>query len=300
MKIVYSPKYEIDIGRHIFNMSKYRLTKEKLIAMGEFTESDFVEPEPATDADILLVHNRAYVDKLRTGTLSLQELQTLEIEYSPDLVAASWLCAGGSILAGRLALETGSCYHLGGGFHHAFPDHGEGFCAINDHSVAIRKLMGEKVIDRAMVVDCDVHQANGTAGIFADDPNVYTLSIHQEYNYPALRPPSDLDIGLPDETGDEYYLAELNAGLHQASGVFSPDLIFYVAGADPYEYDLIGGLDISINGLKKRDELVFTKAKEMGVPVATVLAGGYAERLDDLIEIHANTAIAQKKILGGQ
>jgi acetoin utilization deacetylase AcuC-like enzyme len=278
-------------------MSKYRLTKEKLIDLGEFTDNDFVEPEPAADEDILLVHDRVYVDKLKTGTLSMREIQTLEIEYSPDLVAASWLCAGGSILAGRLALETGSCYHLGGGFHHAFPDHGEGFCVINDHSVAIRKLLSEKAIGRAMVIDCDVHQANGTAGIFADDPNVYTFSIHQEYNYPALRPPSDLDVGLPDETGDAYYLAELNAGLHQAFGYFSPDLIFYVAGADPYEFDQIGGLDISIDGLKERDELVFTKAKEKGIPVATVLAGGYADKLEDLVDIHVNTAISQKRIL---
>lgn len=298
MKIVYSPKYEVDVGGHIFVMAKYRLTKEKLIELGEFTDSDFLEPEPAADADILLVHNRVYVDKLKTGTLTAQELYALEIKYSPELVAAAWLWSGGSIMAARLALETGACYHLGGGFHHAFPDHGEGFCVINDHAVAIRKLITEKTISRAMVVDCDVHQANGTAGIFADDPDVFTFSIHQEHNYPAMRPPSDIDIGLPDETGDTAYLKELNLGLDEALDRFDPDLIFYVAGADSYVYDQIGGLSLTIEGLRQRDELVFQTAKVQGIPVATVLAGGYAGELDDLVTIHANTAIAQKRIMG--
>lgn len=298
MKIVYSPRYEVDVGRHVFIMAKYRLTKERLIELGEFAESDFVEPEPAADSDILLVHDQAYVNKLKTDTLTTYERYALEIEYSPDLVAVSWLWSGGSILAGRLALETGASYHLGGGFHHAFPDHGEGFCMINDHAVAIRKLMDEKAIRRAMVIDCDVHQANGTAGIFGNEADVFTFSIHQEHNYPALRPPSDLDIGLADGTGDAVYLAKLETGLGNALEGFSPDLIFYVAGADPYRLDQIGGFDLSIDGLKNRDEMVFEAAKIKGIPVATVLAGGYASDLGDLVKIHANTAIAQKRIMG--
>jgi acetoin utilization deacetylase AcuC-like enzyme len=298
VKIVYSPKYEVDIGSHIFVMSKYRLTKDKLIQLGEFIAGDFIEPEPAGDADILLAHNRTYVDKLKTGTLTAQELNTLEIEYSPELVAAAWLWSGGSILAARLALETGACYHLGGGFHHAFPDHGEGFCFINDHAVAIRKLMAEKTIQRAMVIDCDVHQANGTAGIFGGDSGVFTFSIHQEHNYPARRPASNLDIGLPDETGDTLYLEKLDEGLKEALADFHPDLIFYVAGADPYQFDQIGGLGLTIEGLRQRDAMVFQAAKAMGLPVATVLAGGYAGNLDDLVDIHANTAIEQKRIMG--
>ncbi len=297
MKIIYSPRYEVDVGPHVFVMAKYRLTKEKLIELGEFQESDFLEPEPAGDADILLAHNPVYVDKLKTGTLTAQELYTLEIKYSPELVAAAWLWAGGSIMAARLALETGACYHLGGGFHHAFPDHGEGFCVINDHSVAIRKLIAEKTIRYAMVIDCDVHQANGTAGIFADESDVFTFSIHQEHNYPALRPPSDIDIGLPDETGDTVYLEELSAGIEEALARFYPDLIFYVAGADAYKFDQIGGLSLTLEGLKKRDELVFKAAKAKGIPVATVLAGGYADDLDDLVTIHVNTAVAQKRIM---
>lgn len=298
MKIVYSPKYEINVGPHVFVMAKYRLTKEKLISRGEFAETDFIEPEPASDEDILLVHNRTYVDKVKTGTLSMNELYTLEIKYSPELVTAAWLWSGGSILAGRQALETGACYHLGGGFHHAFPDHGEGFCMINDHAVAIRKLIAEKTIRLAMVIDCDVHQANGTAGIFGDESDVFTFSIHQEHNYPALRPPSDIDIGLPDEAGDAEYLENLETGLDDAMARFYPDLIFYVAGADAYKFDQIGGLNLSIDGLKKRDEMVFQKAVAKSIPVATVLAGGYASDLNDLVTIHANTAITQKKIMG--
>ncbi len=298
MKIIYSPKYEVDVGDHVFNMAKYRLTKERLLAHGEFTEADFVEPEPASDEDILRVHTPAYVEKLKTGTLSAEEIAGLEIGFSPALVEASWLWAGGSILAGRRALEEGGCYHMGGGFHHAFPDHGEGFCAINDIAVAIRRLLADKLVRLAMVIDCDVHQANGTAGIFQDESDVYTFSIHMEDGYPALRPPSDLDLGLPDGTGDSGYLEELDKGIDQALSHLYPDIIFYVAGADPFSGDQLGGLNITLDGLKHRDEMVFTKAKEKGVPVVTVLAGGYANWLEDLVTIHANTAVAMRDVLG--
>lgn len=297
MNIIYSPKYEVDVGPHVFIMAKYRLIKERLLADGAFTETDFLEPEPATDDDILLVHNLNYVMKLRQGKLSLEEQYALEIKYSPELVEASWLWAGGSIEAGRLALEAGACYHLGGGFHHAFPDHGEGFCAVNDHSIAIRRLLKDGVIHTAMVINCDVHQANGTATIFAADKAVYTFSIHEQNIYPVVKPPSDLDIGLPDGAGDDLYIGELGKGIDKALGSFSPDLIFYVAGGDTYSGDQLGGFNLSIKGMKKRDELVCTKAKAKGVPVAAVLAGGYAADLNDLVTIHANTAIVMKEML---
>ena len=298
MNIIYSPKYEVDVGEHVFIMAKYRLTKERLLADGAFAETDFLEPEPATDDDILLVHNPDYALKLKNGTLSLEDQYALEIKYSPELVEASWLWAGGSIAAGRLALETGACYHLGGGFHHAFPDHGEGFCAVNDHSIAIRRLLRDGVIHKAMVIDCDVHQANGTATIFAADEAVFTFSIHEQSIYPAMKPPSDLDVGLPDGAGDDLYLDELGKGIDTALGSLSPDLIFYVAGGDTYSGDQLGGLNLSIGGMKKRDELVCAKAKTKGVPVAAVLAGGYAADLNDLVTIHANTAIVMKEMLG--
>jgi acetoin utilization deacetylase AcuC-like enzyme len=242
-----------------------------------------------------LVHHREYLRKLQTGKLSYLEVLRLEIPYSPELVRAVWLCTGGSILAGRLALEDGAAVNVGGGFHHAYPDHGEGFCVLNDFAVAIRRLQKEKTIERAMTVDCDVHQGNGTAAIFGGDHTVFTLSIHQENNYPYPKPPSSLDINLRDGVGDEEYLSELAQALGRALAEFSPDLIFYVAGADPYRYDQLGGLKLSLAGLEKRDRLVFEKARAKNIPVAVVLAGGYARQLEDTIQIHANTVrVAQE------
>lgn len=298
MKIVYSPKYEVDVGQHPFRMDKYRLTKEFLTRAGGFFESDFVEPESATDQDILLVHTESYVRNLRSGTLSLGDIHRLEIGFSPELVEASWICAGGSILAGRLALDEGACYHDGGGFHHAFPGHGEGFCVINDHSVAISRLLQDRAIRTAMVIDCDNHQANGTATIFQRNPDVFTFSIHEEDNYPFEKPPSDMDIGLDQDTGDDEYLDKLQIGITAALKMFPADLIFYVAGADAYQLDEVGGLGLSIDGMKRRDALVCGAAKERGIPVASVLAGGYAPDINDLVTIHANTAIIMRDMLG--
>jgi acetoin utilization deacetylase AcuC-like enzyme len=298
VKLVYSPQYAVDVADHPFNTSKYRLIKERLIDAGIFADEAFVEPEPATDDDIRLVHTADWVRKLKDGTLSDDELNRLEIAYSPELVKACWLWAGGSILAGRLALSDGACYHDGGGFHHAFPDHGEGFCAINDHCVAVRRLLADEAIETAIIVDCDCHQANGTAAIFAADPNVLTLSIHQENNYPFEKPPSDVDIGLADGTGDETYLDQLAHGLEFALNMWKPDLMFYVAGADTYRYDQLGGLGLTVDGMKRRDELVCGTALENEIPLATVLAGGYAADVQDLVTIHANTAMVMKDMLG--
>jgi len=242
-----------------------------------------------------LVHHREYLRKLQTGKLSYLEVLRLEIPYSPELIRAVWLCAGGSILAGRLALEDGTAVNVGGGFHHAYPDHGEGFCVLNDFAVAIRRLQKDKTIQRAMTVDCDVHQGNGTAAIFGGDHTVFTLSIHQENNYPYPKPPSSVDINLRDGVGDEQYLRELAQGLGSALVEFSPDLIFYVAGADPYRDDQLGGLKLSLEGLEKRDRLVFEKARAKNIPVAVVLAGGYARQLDDTIQIHTNTVRIAKE-----
>jgi acetoin utilization deacetylase AcuC-like enzyme len=279
----------------VFPSIKYRLVKEKLLREHIAEPGDFVEPPPASDDDIALVHHREYLRKLQAGKLSYLEVLRLEIPYSPELVRAVWLCTGGSILAGRLALEDGVGVNVGGGFHHAYPDHGEGFCVLNDFAVAIRSLQKDKTIEQAMTVDCDVHQGNGTAAIFGGDHTVFTLSIHQENNYPYPKPPSSLDINLHDGVGDEEYLRELTQGLDRALAEFRPDLIFYLAGADPYRDDQLGGLKLSLEGLEKRDRLVFEKASGRKIPVAVTLAGGYARELEDTIQIHSNTIRVAKE-----
>jgi len=222
MKFVYSDNYDLNLGDHVFPSIKYKLTAEKLLRDGVARPEDFVEPAPASDDDVALVHHREYIRKLKTGTLSYLEILRLEIPYSPELIRAVWLAAGGSILTGQLALRDGVAANVGGGFHHAFPDHGEGFCVLHDVAIAIRRLQKDQTIERAMTVDCDVHQGNGTADIFAADPTVFTFSIHQERNYPYPKPPSDLDINLEDGTGDAEYLAALERGLKQALGNFQP------------------------------------------------------------------------------
>lgn len=288
MNLIYSDRYDLNLGEHVFQSIKYKLTKEKLVREGVVDESQILEPMAAPDKDIARVHEAEYIRKLKQGTLSYQEILCLEAPYSPQLVRAVWLAAGGSTLAGRRALDEGVAVNAGGGFHHAFPDHGEGFCVIHDVAVAIRRLQADKVIRTAMTIDCDVHQGNGTAFIFRDDPTVFTLSIHQERNYPNPKPPSDLDINLLDGVEDEEYLAELEKGIHHSLARLHPDLIYYVAGADPYREDQLGGLKLSLDGLARRDRLVFEMAGN--IPVAVTLAGGYARRVEDTVQIHANTA----------
>ncbi len=292
---MYSDQYDLNLGSHVFPSVKYRLTKEKLLRDGVARAEDFVEPTPATDDDVALVHHRDYIRKLKTGTLSYVEILRMEIPYSPELVRAVWLCAGGSTLAGRLALQDTAAVNVGGGFHHAYPDHGEGFCVIHDVAIAIRCLQKEKTIERAMIVDCDVHQGNGTAAIFGADPTVFTLSIHQENNYPYPKPPSNIDINLEDGVGDEEYLEQLEEGLERAFKEIQPELLFYVGGADPYREDQLGGIKLTMEGLEKRDRLVYEKARANKAPVAVTLAGGYARKLDDTIQIHTNTIRTAKE-----
>src|SRR6202011_23052 len=213
----------------------------------------------------------------------------LEIPYSPELVEAVWLAAGGTILAGQSALRDGFGANLGGGFHHAHPGHGEGFCEIHDVGVAIRRLQADKSITRAMVVDTDVHHGNGTAAIFRGDPSVFTISIHQENNYPAHKPPSSIDLNMLDRADDEEYLGALLPAVQKALDQFRPELLFYVGGADPFSEDQLGGLSLTKNGLKERDRRVFEEARRRGIPVATALAGGYARRVEDTVRIHVNT-----------
>src|ERR1035437_985490 len=216
MKVVYSAEFDLTLGNHVFPSIKYRLINEKLLRDQILTPQEIVEPRAASEGDIALVHSRDYIRKLQAGKLTYLEILRLEIPYSPELVRAVWLAAGGSILAGRLALEDRAAVNIGGGFHHAHPDHGEGFCVLNDFAIGIRRLQKDKAIERAMTVDCDVHHGNGTAAIFAGDSTVYTLSIHQVNNYPYPKPPSTRDINLRDGVEDAEYLDELEKGLDQA------------------------------------------------------------------------------------
>ena len=328
LKLVYSDGYYLPIGAHVFPAEKYRLVHARLLKDGIAKPADFVDPEPARDEDILLVHTPEYVSKLRNGTLSPFEEAQMEVPYSPELVRAFWLAAGGSIKAADLALENGVAFNIGGGFHHAFPDHGEGFCVIHDVAVAIRRMQKDGKIKRAMTVDCDVHHGNGTAAIFgagkaagaplpsearanhpstalgtgsgtqrsAEETEVFTISLHQANNYPAWKPPSSIDVNLPDRTGDAEYLQWLDNALSSGLRQFQPELLCYIAGADPYKEDQLGGLSLTIEGLKKRDELVFRVAKARGIPVMVTYAGGYARNVEDTVTIHCNTVVAAKEI----
>jgi acetoin utilization deacetylase AcuC-like enzyme len=296
-KLIYHPGYDLNLGSHVFPSQKYRLIRERMLADGFAVPDDFILPEPAMDDDVLLVHDPGWVARLKNGTLDYLELIQLEIPYSQPMVDAFWLAAGGTILAARRALTDGVGFNIGGGFHHAFARHGEGFCAIHDVAIAIRRLQQDGVIERAMVVDCDVHDGNGTASIFADDASVFTLSIHQLNNYPSVKPPSNLDIELEDGVGDQEYLTRLGDGLRNAIGAFKPQLVMYVAGADPYREDQLGGLSLTMDGLKSRDGLVFVIAREHGAGVAVTLAGGYAVHVEDTVAIHCNTARAAAEAL---
>jgi len=299
VKVVYSDGYFLKLGEHVFPAVKYRRVKERLLEEKIVEPSDLREPEPATDDDLLLVHTPSYIQKLKMGTFSPVEVMRHEVPYSRELVDAFVLGAGGSILAARLALDDGIAVNLGGGFHHAFPDHGEGFCLIHDVAVAIRRMQKERKIEKAMVVDCDVHQGNGTAAIFKKDPDVFTLSLHQFNNYPTWKPPSSLDVDLSDGVQDAEYLEKLKEGLDSALRQLVPDMLFYVAGADAYKEDQLGGLGLTLEGLVKRDVLVLRTARQRKIPVHVTFAGGYAVQVEDTVTIHTNTVRVAKEVFGG-
>ena len=323
-KLIYSDDYYLPIGAHVFPAEKYKRIHDRLLETGVADPKDFIAPQPASDQDVLLVHTPQYVNKLKTGTLTAREELQLEVPYSPALVRAFWLAAGGSILAANFALQDRVAFNIGGGFHHAFPDHGEGFCMIHDVAVAIRRLQRDEKITRAMTVDCDVHHGNGTAAIFAGlripgaplpstgpvtlgpiaaaklhnahAGDVFTISLHQENNYPAWKPPSSIDVDLPDGIGDDDYLGWLDNALSSGLRQFEPELICYIAGADPFREDQLGGLALTIAGLKRRDELVFRVARARDIPVMVTFAGGYARRVEDTVTIHCNTVVAAEEI----
>lgn len=289
LKFVYCDAYwMVDIGNHVFPLLKYRLIYEKLLSSG-VRKVSFIEPQIAQDDDILRVHTSRYLKKLETGRISHAEMIALELPYSPELLRFAKLHVGGTITAAERAMEEGISVHLGGGFHHAFSDHGEGFCVLNDVAVAVEKLRHSGVIQKAMVVDCDVHQGNGTAAIFSKKEYVFTFSIHQMDIYPANKPESSLDIGLWSGEGDREYLEALKSHFPRLLEEFRPDVVFYLAGADPYEKDQLGGLLLTLEGLKERDEVVIRSARSLQIPIIILLAGGYAFEVEDTVAIHLNT-----------
>ena len=296
-RLVYHDEYDLNLGNHVFPSQKYKWLHDRLIRTRFATAEDFVSPQPASAEDLLLAHDAEWVVKLKSGVLSYQDILRLEIPYSRQMAQAFCLAVGGTILAAQLALRSGVGFNAGGGFHHAFPDHGEGFCALNDIAVGIRRAQRDGAIHRAMVVDCDVHQGNGTAAIFAGDPSVFTLSIHQFNNYPAEKPPSSLDIHLPDGIADGEYLYRLSSPYRNALTAFQPELVVFVAGADPYMEDQLGELALTMDGLRERDRLVIWTALSQQIPVAIVLAGGYAQSVEDTVTIHANTAEIARETL---
>ncbi len=285
----------VDIGEHVFPVKKYRLIYEALLRLGA-KKDDFLLPLLTGDEDLLLVHTPRFIKKLKSGNLSHSEILTLELPYSPELLEFALRFVGGTILVAERALGDGLAVHIGGGFHHAFPDHGEGFCVLNDVAVSLEKMKHEGKIQKAMVVDCDLHQGNGNAFIFLKKDYAFTFSIHQMDIYPAQKPSSSVDVGLWSGDGDEKYLKELRSYFPRLYKEFQPDLVFYLAGADPYEKDQLGSLRLTIEGLRERDRIVIEEARKLHLPVAVLFAGGYAFDVRDTVSIHLNTIKVARKV----
>jgi acetoin utilization deacetylase AcuC-like enzyme len=295
--VLYAARYRIDIGLHVFPTQKYQLIVERLFDDGLISRSDIVEPAPASWTDLALVHTAEYLEKIRDGPLTVEDQAQLELPWSIEMVEAFRTMVGGTIEAARLAcgltnLELSTfnfraACHIGGGLHHAFPNHGEGFCPFNDVAVAVR-VMQSLGLERHAIVDLDVHHGNGTAFIFESDPRVYTLSIHQQHNYPMWKPRGSRDVGLPDGIHDATYLRELDRVLPDVLA-HRPDCVFYLAGADPFEDDQLGGLRLTREGLRRRDRMVIAAARNAHIPLVVVLAGGYARNVEDTVAIHCAT-----------
>jgi len=296
MRVFYTPRYYADIGEgHIFPIRKFELVRDKLLAEGTLDLSEIVEPAPAIIEDVLRVHTEDYITRLRNGALTNKEIRRLGLPWSEPLVRRSFYAVGGTIAAALHAFEEGYCSNLAGGTHHSFADRGEGFCVLNDVAIAIRTLRARGVIGRAAIVDCDVHQGNGTATIFAGDPDTFTFSMHGANNYPLFKARSSLDVELKDGTGDKEYLEILNQSL-QLVFAHEPEIIFYLAGADPFAADKLGKLNLSIEGLRARDERVLRECYQREIPITTVMSGGYGKQLSDTVEIHCNTIRSVKEV----
>ncbi len=289
MKVIYSDNYEVDLGMHVFPTRKYKCILNNLLEKGIISREDIIEPPMPSREDLLRVHTEDYIRKLEEFTLSIEEIMVMEVPYSLELKVASWKAVGGTIAATELALQEGLGVHIGGGFHHSFPDHGEGFCVLNDVAVAIKVGLDKNWFTRPCIVDLDLHQGNGNAFIFRTDERVFTFSMHQYNNYPMIKPPSRIDINLPDGVKDEEYNSILIEQLDNIYKRHKPDIIYYIAGADPYENDLLGGLCLTKRGLEERDKIVIKKAYDNGTKLIILLGGGYASDFKDTVDIHIKT-----------
>lgn len=291
MKAFYSDLFVLPLPEtHRFPMAKYRLLRERILADRILASDDLQVPEPIGWDDLRLVHTAGYVESVAAGTLGVDVQRRIGFSWSPEMVERSRRSVGATLAAARAALAGDRVSaNLAGGTHHAFSDRGEGYCVFNDVAVAARVLLAEKQIDRAAIVDCDVHQGNGTAAIFSDDPAVFTFSMHGARNFPFRKEQSDLDVTFEDGAGDDEYLTALGAHLPAVLDDHRPSVVFYLAGADPYEGDRLGRLRLTISGLRLRDRLVFDACRERGIPVAVVMSGGYATDVAAIVTIHANT-----------
>jgi len=292
VKLFYTDHFELPLpDGHRFPMSKYRRLRQAIVENTLHRDDVMLVPPAATDEQLCLAHERDYVDRVVTGRLTDAEIKRIGFPWSEKMVERSRRSSGATLAAARIALNEGISVNLAGGTHHAMRGAGEGYCVFNDAAVAIRTLTDENLIQRAAVIDCDVHQGNGTAEILGNDPNVFTFSIHGEKNFPIRKMPSHLDIDLPDGTRDEEYLSALGSGLSTTLAAGSYDLVIYLAGADPYEGDRLGRLKLTKKGLRRRDELVLSTLQKQGIPVAIAMAGGYAPNIQDIVDIHAATIL---------
>ena len=292
--VVHSERYTCDIGAHVFQIGKFEGVIASLRASGHLDGARLVEPDRPSRDQLLTTHTPEYLDDLEAARWTHRTAPS-ELPLSAEIVDAYVLAAGGTLRASRDALDRGVAVHVGGGYHHAYADHAEGFCYVNDLAVALRVLQHEGAIGRAAVVDLDVHQGNGTAHLFRDDPRVFTLSIHQERNYPVPKERSDLDIGLANGVGDTEYLGHVDRALEHV-WAHGPEIVLYQAGADPYEHDQLGGLALTLAGLDARDRRVLEGCAACGIPVVVTFGGGYAARPEDTIEIHAGTCRAALRL----
>jgi acetoin utilization deacetylase AcuC-like enzyme len=300
MYALYSDHYVIDLPpHHTFPIQKYRLIREQLVAEGTLSPEELLEPTLVAPSDVRLVHTADYWDRLTTGTLSPSAVRRMGLPWSEALVRRSRASVQGTLTSARIAIRDRIAFNLAGGTHHAFPDRGEGYCVLNDVAIAIRSLQRDGWMQRMAILDCDIHQGNGTAAIFADEPDVYTFSIHGANNYPLVKVPGSLDIGLPDGTRDDEYLAALETAVPRILEEFRPGLVFYVAGADPHEGDRLGRLRLTHQGLRRRDEFVLRACRDAGIPVAVTLGGGYGQDIRDTVEAHCGTVRAARAVFDG-
>ena len=300
MRLFPSDRYPLPLpAGHRFPAIKYRLLRDRLEAHAAAgVPFEFVEPHAATDDELLRVHDRAYVGRVLAGTLSDAEIRRIGFPWSPALVERSLRSTGAAVDAAAAALADGLAASLAGGTHHAGSDWGEGYCLFNDTAVAAREMQARGVVERVLILDCDVHQGNGTAQIFSADPTVFTMSIHGARNFPLRKHPGSLDIGLEDGTGDDEYLAALGPAVEESFARCRPDLVLYIAGADPFAGDRIGRLRLSKAGLLERDRLVLEAARRAAAPLAIVCGGGYCTDVEEIVDIHAATMLLAAGVAG--